>query len=133
MYRGVSGLNFNIAKIVALFVSIPPAPLYEQLCLLGMATPNNSKYLGILLGNTINFNVEAIMVCIEPRAMKWHIIATMPLTDMLHRTKLITTALLPVYDHFFMSLPVEPAHITELYRETRCFQWTKQVDGQTEQ
>jgi hypothetical protein len=35
-------------------------------------------------------------------------------TDMLHRATLITTALLPVHNHFFMALTEELQHTTEL-------------------
>jgi hypothetical protein len=61
------------------------------------------------------------------------ILATAPPGDVLHRATLITTALIPVYNHVFMALPVEPHHTENLFFEILCFLLTKQVDGRTTQ
>jgi hypothetical protein len=45
-YTGDCGLNINIVKTIALCINTP-APLCDQLCLLGMTTPDNAKHLGI--------------------------------------------------------------------------------------
>jgi hypothetical protein len=55
--------------------------------------------------------------------------ATTATTDVLHRSTLITTALLPVYNHVFIALLVESTHTAELYKEVQCFLWIKQLDG----
>jgi hypothetical protein len=102
-YTGVSGLNNNIAKTTALCINTP-APLCEHLHLLG-TTLDNSKHLGILLGKTIKSTVENIMAHSEPKSIK-----TTPPTDVLNRFKLPNIAPLPVYNHMFMALLVEPAH-----------------------
>ncbi len=47
-YTGVSGLNINIGNTTALCINTPPL-LCEQLQLLGMTTPENSKHLGLKL------------------------------------------------------------------------------------
>jgi hypothetical protein len=46
---------------------------------------------------------------------------------------LVTTTLIPVYNHVFMALPVEPPHTENLFSEILRFLWTKQVDGRTAQ
>jgi hypothetical protein len=38
-------------------------------------------------------------------------------------------ALIPVYNHVFMALLVEPLHTVNLFSEILQFLWTKQVDG----
>jgi hypothetical protein len=73
------------------------------------------------------------MAQIEPKAVKRRILATTPPTDTLHRATLVTTALIPVYNHVFMALPVEPQHTESLFSEILRFLWTKQVDGRTMQ
>ncbi len=44
-----------------------------------------------------------------------------------------TFALILVYNHVFMALPVESQHTEALFSEILRFLWTKQVDGQTTQ
>jgi hypothetical protein len=73
-YTVDSGLNINIAKTTALCISTP-ARFCEQLCLMGMATPDNAKHLGILLDKTTDSTVDAIMAHIEPKAIKRRIIS----------------------------------------------------------
>jgi hypothetical protein len=77
--------------------------------------------------------VEVTMAAIEPKLVKRRILATTPPTDVLHRATLVTTALIPVYNHVFMALPVEPRHTELLFSEILRFLWTKQVDGNTKQ
>ncbi len=69
------------------------------------------------------------MASIEPKLIKRRILATTPPTDVLHRATLVTTALVPVYNHVFMALPIEPRHTEPLFSEILRFLWTKQVDG----
>jgi hypothetical protein len=52
---------------------------------------------------------------VEPTATKRQIMATTSPTDVIHKATLITIALLPVYNHVFMVLPVEPHHTTERF------------------
>jgi hypothetical protein len=131
-YTGVSGLNINIAKTMALCINSPDQ-LCEGLRHMGMTTPDNAKHLGILLGKTMDSTVEVTMANIEPKLLKRRILATTPPTDVLHRATLVTTALIPVYNHVFMALPVEPKHTEPLFSEILRFLWTKQVDGHTKQ
>jgi hypothetical protein len=42
-------------------------------------------------------------------------------------------ALVPVYNHVFMALPIEPKHTEPLFSEILRFLWTRQVDGHTKQ
>jgi hypothetical protein len=131
-YTGVSGLNINITKTTALCIN-SSEQLCERLRHMGMATPDNAKHLGILLGKTMDSTVEVTMAAIEPKLIKRRILATTPPTDVLHRATLVTTALIPVYNHVFMALPVEPRHTESLFSEILRFLWTKQVDGNTKQ
>jgi hypothetical protein len=82
---------------------------------------------------TKDSRVEANMASIEPKLVKRRILATTPPTDVLHRATLVTTALIPVYNHVFMALPVEPRHTEPLFSEILRFLWTKQVDGHPKQ
>ncbi len=43
------------------------------------------------------------------------------------------SVLVPVYNHVFMALPVEPKHTEPLFSEILRFLWTRQVDGHTKQ
>ncbi len=131
-YTGVSGLNINIAKTTALCVN-SSGQLCEGLRQMGMTTPDNFKHLGILLGKTMDSTVEATMASIEPKLVKRRILATTPPTDVLHRATLVTTALVPVYNHVFMALPIAPKHTEPLFSEILRFLWTRQVDGHTKQ
>jgi hypothetical protein len=73
------------------------------------------------------------MAQIEPKTIKRRILATTPPTDVLHRATLVTTVLVPINNHVFMALPVEPLHTENLFSEILRFLWTKQEDGRTAQ
>jgi hypothetical protein len=96
---------------------------------MGMTTPDTIKHLGLHLGKTISTTVLTTMTQIEPKTIKRRILATTPPTDVLHRATLVTTALIPIYNHVFMALPVEPIHTENLFSKILRFLWTKQVDG----
>jgi hypothetical protein len=121
-YTGVSGLNINISKTTALCVITPPA-ISEQLQRMGMTTPNTIKHLGLHLGKTNSSTVLTTMAQIEPKTIKRRILATTPPTDVLHRATLVTTAHIPIYNHVFMALPVEPLHTENLFTEILRFLW----------
>ncbi len=131
-YTGMSGLNINIIKSMALCVNTPPA-LCEHLQHMGMSTPGTIKHLGLHLGKTVSSTVTTTMAQIEPKAIKRRILATTSPTDVLHRATLVTTALIPVYNHLFMALPMEPQHTENLFSKILRFLWTKQVNGRTPQ
>jgi hypothetical protein len=80
-----------------------------------------------LLGKSIDSTVTATMTHVEPKSIKRRLLATPPPADSLHRAKLINVALLPINNHVFMALPVEPQHSAELYEEVLSFLRTKQV------
>jgi hypothetical protein len=67
----------------------------------------------------------------EPKRIKRRILGTTPLTDILHRALLINTALIPIYNHIFMALPVQKEMTKRLHQEILDFLWTKQHDGET--
>jgi hypothetical protein len=81
---------------------------------MGMTTPDNAKHLGIFLGRTMDSTVEVTMANIEPKLVKRRILATTPPTDVLHRATLVTTALIPVYNHVFRPSLLNPS-IQNLY------------------
>jgi hypothetical protein len=82
--------------------------------LLGMMTPDNIKHLDLHLGKTVASTVEASMAKIEPKLIKHGLLTTTPPTDILRKATLINTTLIPVYNHVFMVLPVEPKHTETL-------------------
>jgi hypothetical protein len=98
-----------------------------------MTTPDTIKHLGLHLGKTISTTVLTTMTQIEPKTIKRRILASTPPTDVLHRAALVTTALIPIYNHVFMALPVEPIHTENLFSKILRFLWTKQVDGRIAQ
>jgi hypothetical protein len=53
--------------------------------------------------------------------------------DILHRAMLINMALIPIYNHVLMALPVGKPYIDELQKEILKFLWTRQHEGQTKQ
>ncbi len=57
--------------------------------------------------------------------------ATTSPTGVIHKATLITTALLPVYNHVLMVRTASGA--APYYREIQQFLWTKHVDGQPKQ
>ncbi len=69
------------------------------------------------LSSRQNSTMEATMAHIEPKDIRQFIMPSESPTDMIHKATLITMALLPVYNHVFMALMVEPQHTIELYRE----------------
>jgi hypothetical protein len=73
------------------------------------------------------------MAHIEPNVIKRRLLATTPPTDILHKATLINVALVLVYNHDVMALPVAPQHTAELHKEVLSFLRTRQVDGQTKQ
>ena len=73
------------------------------------------------------------MASINPKGVKRRILATTPPTDILHRATLINVALLPIYNHVFMALPVDRSYTDELQKEIQKFLWTRQLEGQTKQ
>jgi hypothetical protein len=73
---------------------------------MGMETPENGKHLGLYLGKIIESTMECTMRNTEPKRIKSRILGTTSPTDLLHRALLINTALIPIYNHIFMALPV---------------------------
>jgi hypothetical protein len=65
----------------------------------------------------------------EPKRIKRRILGTTPPTDLLHRALLINTALIPIYNHIFMALPVHQETMKKLHQEVLDFLWTRQQDG----
>jgi hypothetical protein len=98
-----------------------------------MTTLDNVKRQGILLGKSLDTTVAATMAHIEPNVIKRRLLATTPPTDILHKATLINVALVLVYNHDVMALPVAPQHTAELHKEVLSFLRTRQVDGQTKQ
>ena len=129
-YKRVSGLNVNINKSMAICINTSEQ-LIDQLNEEGIQTPNNIRYLGIQLEKTIRDTAEITMRSIDPKMNKRRIMATTPPTDMVHRALLVNVALLPIYNHVFMSIPT-PDNITEnLEKEILMVLWTMQQDGIT--
>ncbi len=73
------------------------------------------------------------MEAIDPKAIKRRILATTPPTDFLRQAMLINMALIPIYNHVMMALPVGKPYIDELQKEVLKFLWTRQQEGQSKQ
>ena len=131
-YTGVSGLNINVRKTTVLCINTG-IEVQEGLTQAGLAITTAAKHLGIYLAPTIEDTVAATMASINPKGVKRRILATTPPTDILHRATLINVALLPIYNHVFMALPVDRSYTDELQKEIQKFLWTRQLDGQTKQ
>ena len=71
------------------------------------------------------------MANIQPKRVQRRIKATTPPTDLLHRAVLINSALIPIYNHVFMALPLGGGQADVLHKEILKFLWTKQKDGVT--
>jgi hypothetical protein len=65
------------------------------------------------------------------KAVKRRILATTPLTDILHRVTLINAAMVPMYNHVFMALPVAEEDLNTLHKEILSFLWTRTNDSNT--
>jgi hypothetical protein len=128
----VSGLNINVRKSTALCINTN-REIEEGLTQAGLAVSLSSKHLGIHLAKTIEATVKATMEAIDSKAIKRRILATTPPTDVLHRATLINMALIPIYNHVMMALPVGKRYIDELQKEVLKFLWTRQQEGQSKQ
>jgi hypothetical protein len=87
------------------------------------------RHLGIELAKTIEDTVRTTMQKIDVKAVKRRILATTPLTDILHRATLINSAMVPLYNHVFMVLPVADEDMTTLHKEVLSFLWTRTNDS----
>jgi hypothetical protein len=131
-YREVSGLNVNMKKSTALCINTAQE-LIRELNQLGIQTPEQMRYLGVQLAKTMQLTVQKTMEHIEPKTIKRRILATTPPTDLLHRCTLINRALVPIYNHVFMTLPMSMENANEISTEIYSFLWTKQEAGITKQ
>jgi hypothetical protein len=131
-YTGVSGLNINVQKSTALCINTS-REIEEGLTQAGLAVSLTTKHLGIHLAKTIEATIKATMEATDPRAIKRRILATTPPTDILHQALLINMALIPIYNHVLIALPVGEPYIDELQKEILKFLWTRQHEGQSKQ
>jgi hypothetical protein len=129
-YTGVSGLNINVRKSTALCINSAQS-LVQELQDRGFATPTSMRHLGIELAGTIEDTVRETIQKIDLKAVKRRILATTPPTDILHRATLINSALVPLYNHVLMSLPVAAADMEALHKEILSFLWTRSNNQET--
>jgi hypothetical protein len=119
-YTGVSGLNITVRKSTALCINSAPS-LVQELRDRGFTTPASMRHLGIELAGTIENTVRETIQKIDLKAVKRRILATTPPTDILHRATLINSALVPLYNHVLMSLPVAATELDPLHKEILSF------------
>ena len=98
---------------------------------IGIQTPNTIRYLGVELGKNMLESITATIAHINPKAIRRRILATTPPMDLLHRATLINKALIPIYNHVFMALPVNNQIADDLFDDILSFLWTSQKEGQT--
>jgi hypothetical protein len=91
------------------------------------------KRLGIELAKTIEDTVRETIQKIDMKAVKRRILATTPPTDILHRATLINAAMVPMYNHVLMALPVAEEDLNTLHKEMLSFLWTRTNDSNTVQ
>jgi hypothetical protein len=94
-------------------------------------TPASMRHLGIELAGTIEDTVRETIQKIDLKAVKRRILATTPPTDILHRATLINSALVPLYNHVLMSLPVAATELDPLHKEILSFLWTRSNNQET--
>jgi hypothetical protein len=123
-YTGVSGLNINVNKSSALCINSAP-PLVQNLQRKGFSTLDSMRHLGIELARTIEETVKATMQKIDVKAVKRRILATTPPTDTLHRATLVNAAMVPLYNHAFMALPIAEEDTEMIHKEILSFLWTR--------
>jgi hypothetical protein len=99
----------------------------------GFSTPNSMRHLGIELAKTIEETVRETIQKIDMKAVKRRILATTPPTDILHRATLINAAMVPMYNHVLMALPVAEEDLNTLHKEILSFLWTQTNDSNTVQ
>ncbi len=85
------------------------------------SSPENCKHHGLYLGKDIECTLECTMRNTEPKSIKRRILGTTPPTDLLHRALLINTALIPIYNHICMALPVHQETMKKLHQEVLDF------------
>ena len=128
-FKNVSGLKINLNKTAALCINTPP-DIVQGLHQLGISTPEHIKHLGIQLGKTLQSTIQHTWEHISPKAIQRRILATTPPTDLLHRSLLINTAFLPLYNHVFMAIPIHSEYCDNLFKNVTSFLWTRQKEGQ---
>jgi hypothetical protein len=129
-YTCVSGLNVNIAKSTALCINTPQR-IVQELQGLGFQTPESSTYLGTCLSGNIADTVRLSFEKIDTKSVDRRVLSTCRPTDLLHKSKLINAAMTPLYNHIFMSLPIEEQYTKRIFDQILKFLWTRQVDGET--
>jgi hypothetical protein len=83
------------------------------------------RHLGIELARTIEETIKATVQRIEVKAVKWRILATTPPIDTLHRVTLINAAMVPLYNHALMALPIAQEDTETIRKEILSFLWTR--------
>jgi len=129
-YTGVSGLNINFKKSYIMCLNTT-RELKEEINEMGLETPEKIKYLGVTICKNEKDTAVKTIESLDAKMIKRRIMATTPPTDMLHRAFLINTAYLPVYNHVFMSLPINEEEQRKINKEVSTFLWTRQHQGQT--
>jgi hypothetical protein len=119
-YTGVSGLNINVRKLSALCINSAPS-LIQDLQHRGFTTPDSMRHLGIELAKSIEDTVRVTTQKMDLKAVRRRILATTPPTDTLHRAPLINSALVPLYNHILMALPVTATELDPLHKEILSF------------
>ncbi len=78
---------------------------------------DSMRHLGIELARTIEETVKATMQKIDLKAVKRRILATTPPIDTLHRATLVNAAMVPLYNHAFMALPIAEEDTEAIHKE----------------
>jgi hypothetical protein len=115
-YTGVSGLNIIVRKSTILCINSTPA-LVRALQEKGFSAPNTMRHLGIELSINIQNTIKETISKIDLKTTKRRIMATSPPTEVLHRATLITSAIIPLYNHVLMAIPAREQDLQPLHKE----------------
>jgi hypothetical protein len=97
----------------------------------GVSTPTTILHLGLELGTDMNTTVGETLCKINLKAVKWWIPATAPPNNILHRAALINSALIPLYNHALMALPITGEDLLPLCKEILPLLFIKTINMET--
>jgi len=129
-YTEISGLNINFNKSYAMCINTTEE-VQNSIRQNGIEIVQEIKYLGVKIAKEQHITVRNTLNDLETKTVNRRILATIPTNDMLHKSRLINTACLPIYNHVFMTMPIDTEQKDKIEKEILKVLWTKQKEGQT--
>jgi hypothetical protein len=116
-YQKISGLKISPQKTVILGINTPPQLLEEIRAITGMEVVNSFRYLGLQVGGSYRQTIEDSYEHAHSQQTKKYNKINSAHLDLIHKKQLITSVILPSYNHIFMSVG---------YNE----EWGKRIDNE---